>query len=551
MHDKWVVLKGLLNTSDPDARAAALSERRYLAEIDHPNIVRIINFVEHGNDGYIVMDYVPGTSLGVLLDERREANGGIADPLPVTHAIAFMLEVLPALGYLHRAGLLYCDLKPDNVMQSGTTVKLIDLGVAYRVDEPTTAIYGTTGYQAPEIEQRGPSLPSDLFTVGRTLAALCTVLDRTQHRYTIPGPDREPLYARHDSLYRFLLRATPLDPEDRFQSADEMAAQLAGVFREVVAAETGASVPGVSECFTVEVRTAADALDDPRCPPCSSAPTTRPPGSSPPCRPPRRRRDSRLLAAAPERSREVVLRHARLLLDDGRPQEADALLQRVATDDPSEWRVSWYRGIARLQADEPEDAIIEFEAVLRSAPGRARTEARARVRARGRRRSHGRRPLVRRGLPDRSRRSRRPRSASDAADTLLATSPARSPRTTAWPSRRAAFLAAQAATADALLPVGVEIPADDLATAAGAVERLPRERGNAPSHHTRLFEAALGVLERDGMSLQPGTLLGAPFTETEVRFGLEQAYRARARFAPSVSERITLVDCATRRGHGR
>ena len=50
-------------------------------------------------------------------------------------------------------------------------------------------------------------VPSDLFTVGRTLAALCTVLDRTQHRYTIPGPGREPS-ARHDSLYRFLLRAT-------------------------------------------------------------------------------------------------------------------------------------------------------------------------------------------------------------------------------------------------------------------------------------------------------------------------------------------------------
>ena len=107
-----------------------------------------------------------------------------------------------------------------------------------------------------------------------------------------------------------------------------------------------------------------------------------------------------------------------------------------------------------------------------------------------------------------------------------------------------AFFAAQAATADALLPEGIEIPADDLATAAGAVDRLPRGSRERAELTTRLFEAALGVLERDGMSLQPGTLLGVPFTETEVRFGLEQAYRARARFAPSVSERITLVDRA-------
>ena len=48
--DKWVVLKGLLNRSDPDAVAAALAELRFLAEIDHPNIVRIINGVQHGDD---------------------------------------------------------------------------------------------------------------------------------------------------------------------------------------------------------------------------------------------------------------------------------------------------------------------------------------------------------------------------------------------------------------------------------------------------------------------------------------------------------------------
>src|SRR5438067_2351281 len=61
--DRWVVLKGLLDTGDEDALAAAVSERRFLAEIEHPNIVRIYNFVEHLDqrsgtlDGYIVMEY--------------------------------------------------------------------------------------------------------------------------------------------------------------------------------------------------------------------------------------------------------------------------------------------------------------------------------------------------------------------------------------------------------------------------------------------------------------------------------------------------------------
>lgn len=75
--DRWVVLKGLLDTGDQDAMAAAISERRFLAEIEHANIVRIYNFVEHLDqrtgslDGYIVMEYVGGKSLKEIANGRR------------------------------------------------------------------------------------------------------------------------------------------------------------------------------------------------------------------------------------------------------------------------------------------------------------------------------------------------------------------------------------------------------------------------------------------------------------------------------------------------
>ena len=128
---KPVVLKGLLNTGDADALTAAIAERRFLAEVDHPDIVKIINFVRHGSDGYIVMEYVGGTSLRGLLEAHRDANDGA--PLPASHAIAYMIEILPALGYLHQRGLLFCDFKPDNVMQTDGRLKLIDLGGVYRV----------------------------------------------------------------------------------------------------------------------------------------------------------------------------------------------------------------------------------------------------------------------------------------------------------------------------------------------------------------------------------------------------------------------------------
>ena len=150
--DRWVVLKGLLNTGDADAMAAAVAERQFLAQVEHPNIVRIYNFVQHADQrtgesaGYIVMEYVGGKSLKQILQDARAAGGSV----PVAHAIAYAIEVLPAMGYLHDRGLVYCDFKPDNVIQTEEQLKLIDMGGVRGVDGDGP-IYGTIGYQAPEI----------------------------------------------------------------------------------------------------------------------------------------------------------------------------------------------------------------------------------------------------------------------------------------------------------------------------------------------------------------------------------------------------------------
>src|SRR5215468_12397585 len=173
LSDRWVVLKGLLNTGDAAAQEAAIAERRFLAEVEHPNIVGVYNFVQHADRhtgeeaGYIVMEYVGGQSLRQLLLARR-ASG---ESMPLPTALAYMIEVLPALGYLHNRGLVYCDFKPDNLIQTEEQLKLIDMGGVRGVDSEGP-IYGTVGYQAPEIGTDGPSASSDLFTVGRALAVL-------------------------------------------------------------------------------------------------------------------------------------------------------------------------------------------------------------------------------------------------------------------------------------------------------------------------------------------------------------------------------------------
>ncbi|MCW2562012.1 MAG: protein kinase family protein, partial [Mycobacterium sp.] len=93
VHNRWVVLKGLINSSDAAAMAAAAAEVLALAEVEHPNIVRIYNFVEHVDEagvpvGYIVMEYVGGTSLKQI---RKARNA----PLPPDQAVAYIVEIAP------------------------------------------------------------------------------------------------------------------------------------------------------------------------------------------------------------------------------------------------------------------------------------------------------------------------------------------------------------------------------------------------------------------------------------------------------------------------
>ncbi|MEV7414694.1 tetratricopeptide repeat protein [Streptomyces sp. NPDC089919] len=259
--DRWVVLKGLLDTGDQDAMAAAISERRFLAEIEHANIVRIYNFVEHLDqrtgslDGYIVMEYVGGKSLKEIANERRRPDGR-RDPLPVEQACAYGIEALEALGHLHSRNLLYCDFKVDNAIQQQDQLKLIDMGAVRRMDDDESAIYGTVGYQAPEVAELGPSVASDLYTVARTLAVLTFDFQGYTNVFvdSLPDPEHIEVFRRYESFYRLLVRATDPDPGRRFASAQEMAEQLTGVLREVVALQTGRPRPHLSTLFGPELR---------------------------------------------------------------------------------------------------------------------------------------------------------------------------------------------------------------------------------------------------------------------------------------------------------
>ncbi|HEY2429222.1 MAG TPA: serine/threonine protein kinase, partial [Acidimicrobiales bacterium] len=132
--NRWVVLKGLLNSRDPNMVRLAVQEREYLAAVKHRNIVGIYDFVTEGSEGFIVMEYVNGKS---LLQLRRDHGG----PLPPLDACSYILELLPAFSYLDSLGMVYCDFKIENAIVEGETVKLIDMGAVRRIDSDEP-IYG-------------------------------------------------------------------------------------------------------------------------------------------------------------------------------------------------------------------------------------------------------------------------------------------------------------------------------------------------------------------------------------------------------------------------
>ena len=577
--DRWVVLKGLLNTGDADAMAAAVAERQFLAEVEHPSIVRIYNFVQHADRrtgetaGYIVMEYVGGKSLKEILQDARRSGGSV----PLGHALAYAIEVLPALGYLHDRGLVYCDFKPDNVIQTEEQLKLIDMGGVRRIDSDEP-IYGTVGYQAPEIETAGPSVSSDLFTVARALAVLTFEFKGYQSSYKFTFPDGVPLLAQQESFTRLLRRATNVDPGRRFSSAGEMAEQLTGVLREVLAVADGTPRPAFSTVFSPEIRaigrgddTAGAALAVPaaaeiiegmpmpqvdRADPAAGYLATLA-GLDP---------DQRVAALSravsgdqtvPTEvavSAETRLALARAMLDVGDLDSAGLRVAELAADDPSDWRIAWTAGLRQLALGDASAARGSFNAVYGQLPGEVAPKLALALAAElGGDLASASRYFRLVWTVDRSYIS----AAFGLARTCLAAGdrPGAIAALAAVPEVSIHHAAAQIAAIRILVLPGVT--GDDLQQAGGRLGRMTLDEARRQQLTVEILRAALDwassgqapsrpvpVQQASGATSGDDLILGCEPNEHALRLGLERGYRALARLTSDRGRRIELVDMA-------
>ncbi|MBI3831807.1 MAG: protein kinase [Planctomycetes bacterium] len=236
-----------------------LREARAAAQLKHPNIVQVYDAGEQGGRYYIAMEFVDGTSLSATLKERG--------PLSETDGLRLMIHAAHGLAAAHALNLVHRDIKPENLMLGKDGVlKIADFGLvtAIRKDEHLTqdgAMLGTPAYMSPEQCEGVPAdSRSDIYSLGATFYRLMTgnapfsaatpigVLFKHKHE---PAPDARSVNpAISEATAQVLLKMMAKRPEDRFQSAAEVAALAEAILqgqRPVIhlpAQGPGVSVPG-------------------------------------------------------------------------------------------------------------------------------------------------------------------------------------------------------------------------------------------------------------------------------------------------------------------
>ncbi|MFH8367915.1 Stk1 family PASTA domain-containing Ser/Thr kinase [Streptomyces sp. NPDC018031] len=247
---------------DPSFQARFRREAQSAASLNHPAIVAVYDTGEDYVDGvsipYIVMEYVDGSTLRELLHSGRKL-------LP-ERSMEMTIGILQALEYSHRNGIVHRDIKPANVMLTRTgQVKVMDFGIARAMGDAgmtmtqTAAVIGTAQYLSPE-QAKGEQVDarSDLYSTGCLLYELLTVRPpfvgdspvavAYQHVREEPNPPSTYDPEITPEMDAIVLRALVKDPDYRYQSADEMRADIeAALDGQPVAATAAMGAAGYGE----------------------------------------------------------------------------------------------------------------------------------------------------------------------------------------------------------------------------------------------------------------------------------------------------------------
>jgi eukaryotic-like serine/threonine-protein kinase len=246
--DRIVAVKVLPSelANDPEKRQRFEREARTISTLSHPHICTLHDIGHQDGVDYLVLEYLEGETL-----EKKLKKGA----LPTQEVQKYAIELADALDKAHRQGIIHRDIKPSNIMLTKSGVKLMDFGLAKLTHEPVPVadaltemtsdkklttegtILGTFQYMAPEqLDGREADARTDIFAFGEVLYEMATGRPAFNGKTRIsliaailscdPKPITELAPASPPSLDRIVKRCLAKDPDDRWQTACDLAAEL-------------------------------------------------------------------------------------------------------------------------------------------------------------------------------------------------------------------------------------------------------------------------------------------------------------------------------------
>ncbi|MGI9553465.1 MAG: serine/threonine-protein kinase [Thermodesulfobacteriota bacterium] len=219
--------------SNQNMKSKFLSEAKIQAQLSHPNVVNIMNYIEDDDETYLVMEYIDGETLEDLLQRKNK--------LPIDEAIKISRGILSALKYMHTKGLAHRDIKPSNIMfNKEGVVKVTDFGITKLIGDDKNTKSGLVGsytYMSPEhILGEEVGVESDLYSFGITLYRMVTgqVPFKGNTEYSImkghlEGPRIPPWIINPEinrKIGKVIQKTISRHPRDRYQNVDDLLRDL-------------------------------------------------------------------------------------------------------------------------------------------------------------------------------------------------------------------------------------------------------------------------------------------------------------------------------------
>lgn len=230
-----VAIKALFSTRAKDNYILEhfRSEANNYIYLSHPNLVKLVDFVENNGRYYLIMEFIDGTPMDLYLNT-------VTGPMSEEVLVPMFMQVLSTVAYLHHQKILHLDIKPNNIMiLNDRSIKVIDLGISAKITDRNIKKAGTPPFMAPEqIKNHYPGFYTDIFALGVTLFNMVTgrlpfrgsateILDQN---CMSSRPNILDFYPGANPKYQAIIeRAMNPDKNIRYQTCEEMMVDMLNI----------------------------------------------------------------------------------------------------------------------------------------------------------------------------------------------------------------------------------------------------------------------------------------------------------------------------------